>query len=243
MGLSRRERVTGAVVVLVRETDPSRLVVTATNRDGVFVVEGIPEGRYRILVTREGLRPAVVQSVEVRGPFRAEADIIVQKGEGPAPVVDLSPPPPMTGATSSTGARVFVADGMIPGAGEAVVRLRAYGPGGAPQEGARFQMRRTGGGADPLTGETGKDGELELPRPPPGEYSLKIECAGQLTLRVDRLVIADAPLAIEAFMVARPPDYRGTPADLLPEEKPLPPPEIAPQPEPPQGPAPTPAPG
>ena len=94
-----------------------------------------------------------------------------------------------------------------------------------------------------MTGETGKDGELELPRPPPGEYSLKIECAGQLTLRVDRLVIADAPLAIEAFMVARPPDYRGTPADLLPEEKPLPPPEIAPQPEPPQGPAPTPAPG
>src|SRR5262245_55153566 len=44
VGFSRNQKVTGAIVALTNQEEKSRLILTATNPDGIFKAEGIPEG-------------------------------------------------------------------------------------------------------------------------------------------------------------------------------------------------------
>ena len=207
VGLSRREKIAGVVVAMVAGSGSSGLFLTATDADGVFLMDGLPEGLYDLIVSKDGFQPALEGGLDVHGPFRTDTDVRIRAGEGPPLVVRVVG----GGATA------------VPGK----VVLLATDPRRVPREGARFEMRSLAGGADPLNGETARDGRLELPPAPPGEYTLRIEAAGCLPLRLERLVVeGSGEISVRAVLIERPFGYEGTPADLLPDEKPVPPPEI-----------------
>jgi len=244
VAFSRREKVTGAVVALTREGDSTLLVLTASGAAGEFSADGIPEGRYRLFVFREGVRSSREEGFEVRGPFRAEADLIVQRGQGEDLPIDLqaagSPEAKAIATAVATkeegvggeaakkenagreAANPAVAEG--PDRGKLKVLLKQLGSGSVTE--GRLVLRRLGGGCDPLIAPiTGDD--LEFPRPPAGAYSVSLATPGNLSLRLSRVVIGEGPLTIQAFLVPRPTGFPGTPDDLLPEEHPLPPPQPA----------------
>jgi hypothetical protein len=229
VGFSRREKITGAMVLLSNEDKRSHLIVTTTDADGMFRVEGIPQGSYRILIYRDGVRPAVKEKIRVTGPFRAVAELTVERGDEPPPAVAIGLPGeagPSTGEEEIGGPPPFF--DASPSAGGLTIEVT--GPEGEPVEGARVLLRRIGGGVDPLRGETGEDGLLAVDRPLVGPYSVRIVSPGHLPLRIARLEVGEGnpggPLWITAFLVDRPYAYPGTPSDLLPDERPLPPPGL-----------------
>jgi hypothetical protein len=109
---------------------------------------------------------------------------------------------------------------------------------------ARVLLRSRGPKVDPLRGITDGEGITRMSAPPPGEYLLKIDVPGYLPARVDRLLLGRTPPVVTAVLTSRPLDYPAKPAELLPEEKPVPPegfpgsPENKPPPAAPLTPAP-----
>jgi hypothetical protein len=88
---------------------------------------------------------------------------------------------------------------------------------------ARVLLRSRGPRVDPLRGITDGSGITRMAAPPPGEYLLRIEVPGFLPARVDRLVLGKTAPVVTAVLTSRPLDYPAKPAELLPEDKPVPP--------------------
>ena len=183
VGFSRREKLTGAMVVLLRESDPSWMGLTASGASGVFNAEGIPEGSYRIFVFRDGARPAIEKGFLVRGPFRAQADLTVQKATPGAP-----PPPSAAAASASTD--------------DPVIDLVAIGaespsavPGGAaaaafPQNAEKFKpavAAAAGSGPSDVTGKI--TGTTVLAPPDAGTLRIVLRHMGGSPVSEGRLVL------------------------------------------------------
>jgi len=213
VGVSRRFPITGAVVAAVREDDLSTVFLTTTDSIGVFLFEGIAEGTYRLDVFKDGLQPLRKEGVVVRGPFRTELSLQVPVGAGDEPLVgeQTDAPPPLEEMTPAPGAEVDVT---------------VVAQGGVPIEGARISLRSQDSGADPVRAATQTSGKIVLRRPRPGLYELRIEAPGFLPIHVKRLRLAGVFSSARIFLTPRPYNYPGTPTDLLPDEKPVPPSDL-----------------
>ena len=88
---------------------------------------------------------------------------------------------------------------------------------------ARLTFRSRGPLVDPLRGVTDGEGTAQFRSPEPGEYVFKVDVPGYLPARIDRLVLGRTAPFITAVMTPRPLDYPSRPAELLPEEKSVPP--------------------
>ena len=211
---SRQEPVSGATVVLYREGDAANILLGATDHDGNFRFEGIPEGAYSLSVLREGAAPATKTGITVNPPARTVVDMALKRDAGRlmAPVFDLArfdKTPPDTQPAAAG-----------PDQG---LRVKALATELRPVREARVAIHSRGPRIDPLRGTTDGSGDLLLPSPQPGEYSVQIVMPGYLPVRVDRLVIGKTPLRVFVVLTPRPFATPSLPADLLPDEKSVPP--------------------
>jgi hypothetical protein len=220
VGLSRREKITGAVVAITRQGDEANLFATTTDPFGVFQFESLPEGNYTVIALKDGLLPARKEGIEVRAPFRADVEVLMTPGAAPPPVVGSAAPSAASGDSAAAPADA------------GTIRLTVVSAGGTPVEGARLNLRALAGTSDPIRGQTDGEGRFEFARPPAGEYFLRLEAPGYLPIHLDRAALGLAFRSVRVFLTSRPFDYPGTAADLLPDEKPVPPVDLATKPAP-----------
>jgi hypothetical protein len=197
VSLGRNRPVVGATVLVMHESDATRTVVTVTDARGAFKLAGLPDGRYRVLVTRDGLAPVIKSGVEMRFPFRALLEIPMQPG---AAEVAGASSPAAPGEVSLSG-RVVDRHGRP--IGDAVLELRPVAP------------------SDPRRELTTGEGRVEIGQVPAGRWRLELRAVGFLTLRT--VLDLGASTTLEAVMVEQPPDYVPGPLDLMPPELPIPP--------------------
>src|SRR5215813_1972700 len=86
--------VSGAKVQMTDlETNLSR--GATTNKEGVYEVNGLKYGAYKVTVTAEGFKTATVNQVALRGGVTVRADVQLQVG-GTAETVEVTDPQPST---------------------------------------------------------------------------------------------------------------------------------------------------
>jgi len=234
VSFSRQEPVVGATVVLVRADDPRTLIAGSTDREGGFRFEGIPEGTWTVGVVSEGAAPVVKEGIVVKPPARAVVDIPMKKSavRMPPPVFDLArferagssghlPISPSQG-DAAIGAQE---ESTMPAsaADAAMAWIRVVDASMKPVREARVAFRSRGPSANPVRGLTDGEGVALVHAPAPGEYTLRVEMPGYLPVRVERLVLGREAPRIGIVLTPRPLDYPARPADLLPEERPVPP--------------------
>lgn len=212
ISFSRQEPAPGAVVVLIRDGDPGTLFAAMTDRDGGFRFEGIPEGNWSLGVVFDGAAPVVKESVPVKPPARAVVDIVMKKTSShfAPPLFDLAR---------------FESSGLpaVKPSGSGQLTIRVVDAGMKPIREARIVLKSRGPMVDPLRVVTDGDGGAELPPPAPGEYTLRVEMPGYLPLRLERIALGHTAPKVGVVLTPRPLDYPARPADLVPEEKPVPP--------------------
>ncbi|MDQ7088828.1 MAG: carboxypeptidase-like regulatory domain-containing protein [Acidobacteriota bacterium] len=62
-----------AAVIAQRTAGPAFLGLTVTDGRGLYALDGLPPGPYRVLALAEGFQPARLEGIVVGGPFRAVA--------------------------------------------------------------------------------------------------------------------------------------------------------------------------
>lgn len=200
--LGRNRKVVGTTVLVRPEADPSRLVVTSSDGKGIFRVGALPDGEYRVEVSRDGLEPVVKSAVAVRYPFRAVVEVPMRPRQAAvassdAPSGSASTPEPLT------------------------LRGRVVDAGDQPVADIPLRFSRRDGGEDPHLLQSGEDGSFELVGLSSGAWRLEVRAVGFLPIRTDLELLADTSLRIS--LVRQPADYAPTPLDLMPPEQPLPP--------------------
>ena len=196
--LTRSETIVGAAVVVQRESDPSRVYLTSTGADGSFFVDSLPDGDYRVRISREGYAPEIKANVVLKFPFRAVVEVTMERNP-----VDLG----AAGETRASGATPAVVRGTVrdaegEGIGEAWVRVV-----------------RQDGSADPVDLRTPPDGNFVLDNLAAGEWRLEVIGIGYLPLRQRLNFGRDSGLFVQ--LVRQPPEYIPSPLDLLPPEAPI----------------------
>jgi hypothetical protein len=190
-----------AGVTVLASAGRSLLWLTSTDDRGFFTLDGLPEGRYRVELSRDGLAPVIKDAVEVRFPFRAVVEVMLaprqaaevraaQGGAGPAKRVRL------TGAVSARG----------------------KGPLGE----ARVRLLRRDAACDPRSIVSSRDGTFAVEDVPAGPWRIVVLGPGYLPVRMDLDLEDDA--RVEAILVPQPASYAAPALDLLPEEEAIPPP-------------------
>ncbi len=199
--IGRRTPAVGATVSVRPEGGATPIRLTTTDEKGRFRFDGLSDGAYRADFRRDGLAPVVKSGIEVRFPFRTVIEITMQAGGAPA---GGGAPAPPAGVGSHTL--------------RGVVSILGAGP--APE--ARVRLLRTDGSHDPRFALTGPDGSFAIDGLPGGPWRIEILGAGYLPIRTDLEIAGD--VAVEARLVGQPADYLPPPLDLLPQERPVPPP-------------------
>lgn len=199
--IGRRTPAVGATVSVRPEGGATPVRLTTTDEKGRFRFDGLADGAYRADFRRDGLEPVVKSGIEVRFPFRTVIEIAMKKGEAPS---GGGPPAPPAGAASHTL--------------RGVVSILGAGP--APE--TRVRLLRTDGSHDPRFALTGADGTFTIFELPGGPWRIEILGAGYLPIRADLEIAGD--VAVEARLAGQPADYLPPPLDLLPQERPVPPP-------------------
>jgi hypothetical protein len=204
VSLGRNRAVVGATILVVHEGDRSRVFLTATDAKGAFKLDGLPDGDYRVVVTRDGLEPVVKTGVSMRFPFRALLEIpMLPTANGALPASA-----PVTG-----------------GAGAVAVRARFLARGGSPVPDAVLKLRGTRP-ADPRIVVSLIDGTLDAGTVAAGRWRAELSAVGYLTLRATLDLAVDSML--EVVMIPQPAEYVPSPLDLMPPELPIPPPGLEP---------------
>jgi hypothetical protein len=196
--LTRSKTVVGAAVVVRNESDPGRFWLTSSGEDGKFFVDQLPDGDYRVRISREGYTPAVKDNVVLKFPFRAVVEVSMVNASvdlGAAGEAPASGTPPV-------GIRGRVHDVEGKGIGETWVRVV-----------------RQDGSADPVARRTPPDGRFDFAGLPPGEWRLEVIGIGYLPLRQRLMIATDTECAVQ--LVRQPPDYEPSPIDLMPPEAPV----------------------
>ena len=199
--VGRRNEVVGATVLVHAREDASRVYLTSSGESGAFVVDGLPDGEYRVRVARTGLSPVTKDRVSVRFPFRAVVEVTMQPGtDGTA----------LAGSASHT-----VTDERI------AVQGQVRGQDGEPMPEVRVRLVRIDGRVDPRSLRTGNDGRFAFPDLPAGEWRLGIQGVGFLSKRQPIDLSSDTELSVT--LVRQPAHYEPSPLELMPPEQPVPP--------------------
>jgi hypothetical protein len=204
---ARNRDVVGATVVVRSAGDPSRVWLTSTDEGGEFRIEDLPDGSYDVRITRPGLRPAVKDAVRLRFPFRAVIELRMETD--PAGHGTLAEP--VSGRPAAAASAVDV---------EGVVHERE----GGPVAEARVRLVDRTGRAEPGMGETGASGSFLFDELATGRWSLEVLSVGHVPIRAALELTEDT--RIEIALVRQPPGYRPSPQDLMPLERPIPPPSL-----------------
>jgi carboxypeptidase family protein len=209
VSFNRQSPVVGADVVGVHDGDPGRLLLGVTDMNGYFRFESIPSGSWTLGVAREGVAPVTKPGVLVQPPARCVVDLQMRAAEGRAepPRVDLA-----RFETSAAAARA--GEGMIVEVMDTEMR---------PIIDARVSLRSRGPRVDPIRGAADIQGIARLAAPEPGEYAFKVEVPGFLPAHIEHLVLGRTAPIVTVVLTPRPLDYPARPAELLPEEKSIPP--------------------
>jgi len=203
----RNRWVTGATVLVTPSSGEPRIYVTATDEKGSYFFETLPEGLYDVTITKGGLAPVTKSAVELRFPFRAVVEVVMEPSVTPAGPA-AAEPPDSEAATSLDG----------------TIRARA----GQPLDEVRIRLIRADGSVDPRDGMTGAEGQFAMPGLQAGDWRLEILGAGFLPIRVPVTLTGGATLT--ALLVEQPASYEPPPLDLMPPEMPIPPPPAVPEP-------------
>jgi len=206
--VDRRRNVVGATVLVRPMDDATRLHLTSTDGKGVFRIEGLADGLYRVRVERPGIQTVTKDEVSVRFPFRA--------------VVELAMQPVEQNATRPAGGG---GGGPETAGGPVTVFGIVRGDDRAPLNEARLRFVDADGSTDPRTLQTGPDGTFELEQLQAGEWQLIVSGVGMLPIRT-RFDLLQAT-RIEVALVRQPPGYEPSPLELMPPEEPVPPPAFA----------------
>jgi hypothetical protein len=201
--IGRRRPVVGASVFARREGEASHYYLTATDERGAFRIDDLPEGTYSVKIDRQGLAPVFKTGIEVRFPFRAVVEVLMQPVPGAAPVAAPEREP---------------AAAAVDLAGE------VRGSDGAPLSDVALALVHAAGGADPVRARTPEDGSFAFDDLVVGDWRLEVRGVGYLTLRADLPLRRDASLTV--LLVPQPPSYEPAPLDLMPPERPIPPPGL-----------------
>ncbi len=204
--LSRGVPVIGATVLAYAVSRPGELHVTATDEKGLFKLDGLEGGTYRVEAHREGLIPLIKPGVVLRYPYRTVIEATMDKAETASPGPSASPD---TNPGAASGGWLVL---------EGTVR----GPYGAAQAEARVRLARPDASADPRVTLTGPDGTYRIQGLAPGAWDLEILGGGYLPLRV-RLNLGQS-MRVGATLVPHPVGHTPAPEDLMPPEEPIPPP-------------------
>ena len=188
------------MLVHARE-DASRVYLTSSGEGGTFLIDGLPDGEYRVRVARAGLSPVTKDRVSVRFPFRAVVEVTMQPGTG-----ETAPADPAS--RTVTGERIAV---------QGQIREQD----GAPMPEVRVRLVRIDGRMDPRSLRTGSDGRFAFPDLPAGEWRLGIQGVGFLPIRQPIDLSSDTELSVT--MVRQPAQYEPSPLELMPPERPVPP--------------------
>lgn len=197
VSLGRNRPVVGAVVLVRSETDPGPIWVTASDQSGAFRVRDLPDGTYRIVIRRDGLRPFEQAGVALKAPFRGIVEAI------------LTPADPV--ATPAPGPDAGPADGTIRIAGTVT------GPDGDSAAGAEVRFVRADGSVDPRETRVGASGEVEIPDLPAGRWRVEVLDPGVIPLRATVDLTEDVDLRVR--LVAQPANFQVAIEDLMPKER------------------------
>jgi hypothetical protein len=196
--LDRNRDVVGATVVVRPVGDPSRIHLTTSDGSGAFSIADLPDGVYTVRIERPGLSTIVKEDVTVRSPFRAVVEVRMQRD------------PAGQGAAEPAAA---VQDRPVRVTGRVVDR------DGAPITETRISLVDRWRGAEPAMGETDAAGAFLFDGVPAGRWA--IEIAGVAHLPIHTALDLSTDTALEVSLVRQPPDYRPSPQDLMPLERPV----------------------
>ncbi|MEW5807316.1 MAG: carboxypeptidase-like regulatory domain-containing protein [Acidobacteriota bacterium] len=213
--VSRMNNVVGATVKLTFEGGRI-LFITATDSEGRWSFAKIPEGIYGVDLLKEMYLPIGKTNVNVRSPFKT--------------VIELK-------ATPSSGAigsiRHWSASNMredkVPSEkvakhGEGpVFRIegRVVSKDGNPLPDAEFLLRDFNGERNPIRLYSDNAGYVKVENVQARLLDATVSAIGHLPLRFP--LDLDGDLKIQAVMVSQPQNYRYSPSELIPSERPLPP--------------------
>jgi len=209
ISFNRQKPVVGANVVGTHEGDPGRLLLGVTDMHGYFRFESIPAGNWTLDVYRDGAMPVSKKGIVVAPPARCVVDLLMISTGG------RPDPPPVDLARFETASTEVAPDQRM--------IVEVWDPELRPIIDARVSLRSRGPKVDPLRGAADAEGVARLRAPEPGEYTFKVEVPGYLPARIERLVLGRKAPRVTVVLTPRPLDYPARPAELLPEERAVPP--------------------
>jgi hypothetical protein len=199
--LGRRAPVIGATTLIQSQERSADLYLTSSDDKGVFRINGLPDGLYKVRAEREGLVPRLMGDIAVKFPFRA--------------VVELEMAPAGKNSAEQSARTAAGSEALISVIGQ-VIEQNA-GPIGE----VHIRFVKSGGGDDPRIRRSSSDGSFTLPAITAGRWHLEINGVGLLPQRIGLDLQEDINLKV--IMVRQPPGYEQTPLDLMPPEQPIPP--------------------
>jgi Carboxypeptidase regulatory-like domain len=199
--IGRNRNVTGAVVRVAKDGDPSRVWLTSTDDKGVFRVDGLGDGSYGVRVEREGLEAVEKSGIGVKFPFRAVVELVMKPAAAP-PSSPASAP-----AASASGSGPLRLSGVVRD-----VALDALAE-------ARVRVIDSTGRSDPRVATTGADGAFDFDDLAPGDWAIHVRGVGRLPIRLRLGLGADTTL--DAMLVQQPAAYVPSPLELMPPEEPI----------------------
>jgi hypothetical protein len=202
VAIDRRTWVIGANVLVQRQDDPSQLILTSTDAKGVFRVDGLADGEYRVDLTRDGLAPIEKTDVSLRFPFRAVVEVTMKPVEGLSSDAGREPELQGVMTTDPLAVRGEVRDRDGAGVGE-----------------VRVRFVRIDGSTDPRLVRSSPEGTFEITDLSAGEWRAEIWGVGFLALRKSLELTGDTRL--DVVLVTQPSDYKPTPLELMPPEHPV----------------------
>lgn len=202
--VDRNHPVAGATVVARAESGASTLYLTSTDAKGLFRLDGLPEGTYRVDLRKDGFEPVVKEAIALRFPFRAIVEVTLQPARAPRTAAARDP--------AGSDAR---SSGALRLEGTTIAR------DGGPIADVRVRAVRADGTEDPRRTLTREDGTFEIEELSPGPWRLELLGVGYLPIRTD--LSLEAPARVVAVLVPQPASYEPTPLDLIPEEEAIPP--------------------
>jgi hypothetical protein len=217
----RKPLVAARVIAFLPLADHDLVLLTTTDLDGVYQLNDIPAGTWRLEVQAEGHLARITEGIEVRPPFRNILDFRLE-------------PIPAAGAGGLPEA-VTLQEPVAEGAGSAdvfgtVTLLRE----GAIQEVADAEIALLGG---PPPGQylilSDEQGRFVLPAVPAGRYEFRVTAPGAIPLLMPRAEVrAGRPIEVQVRLINYPVELAAKRQLILPPEEPLPPLRLHPLPLP-----------
>jgi hypothetical protein len=192
------------VLVRVRPEDAEQPIwLTATDRNGRFKIEALPDGDYRVDLYRAGYLPVSKERVSIRFPFRAVVEQPMQAGSerlaGELPASWKAAASPSEGSAALSGS-ISTRDG------------------GALAE-VRVRILHLAGDQDPRDLRTDDRGRFVAAELGTGDWMLEVRGLGYLPMRTPLRINEGDNTAI-LVLTPQPPEYQPTARDLLPLEQP-----------------------